>query len=754
MIRFVAVGLFLLLSVCSGSASDEGRTIRDIAIVGNVSVSSEVILSQLQSRVGGEFLKETVNDDLRRVYSLGYFADVSINVSDVADGVSLSFLVEEKFSIGSVEVLGNRAFRKSILLKEMHLVEGQIFNKKVLHDCVKRIRDMYQKKGFYKVEIDPQVTVDNFTRRVSISIIIHEDSRVFVRRITFIGNDGIPATQLKKKMKTKEKWLLGGGIFKEDVLDEDIERLEAFYKFKGYMNAIVQQQELKYGKNGRKLTIEIKVSEGHLYRVGIIEVSGVVLFPLQEVESSLKMTEGEIFSEIGLLQDQRNIQDYYSDRGYIQMQTTPSIHINDELGLVDVTYRLKENDLAYVERIIIQGNVNTQDKVIRRELKVHPLEPFNGQKLKRSRQKLFNLNYFEDVSFESVAGSAPNMYDLVVSVKEKKTGELSFGGGYSSIDKFVGFIEVAQTNFDLLGFPSFIGAGQRMHIRSEVGGIRENYSLGFTEPWMFDKPLLFGFDVYSREWDRDDYKEGRRGFGLRLGHVLGEDGYILGHFKHEKVDIDLEDRTTLPSTIINEEGEKNISTLSIRLSHDTRNNTQFATSGSLHSFSLEPSGGILGGDIDIIRYTHSSNWFFELRDKWVLDLRFRIGSISTYDDTDIVPFYERFYAGGSSSVRGYEDRSVGPQERFEPVGGDSMLLLNAEYSFPLFEVIRGAVFVDAGNVWKGDSAWDLNDLKKGVGVGVRFKTPLGPIKLDYGFAMDALDHEDDSRLHFSFGGFF
>ncbi len=750
------LGLWLCLCVSGGllrAVAEEDR-VADVDVVGNVSVSSEVVLSQLQSKVGEAFLKETVNDDLRRIYSLGYFSDVTAEVDDIAGGVALTFVVEEKFSIGSVDVMGNRIFGKAILLKELGLSEGQIFNKKVLHEAVKKVRDMYQQKGFYKVEIDPQVTVDNFTRQVNVLLMVHEAKRVFVCDIEFIGNDSIPSTKLKKLMQTKQKWIFGGGIFKEETLEEDIQRLDAFYKFKGFMNAVVGQPQLTYSEDGRGLTLSIEVNEGPLYRVGILEVKGAELFPVEEVEDSLKMVEGEVFSQIGLLQDQRAIQEYYSDRGYVYARIRPSTYINDEVGLVDVTYTIQENDLVYVERIVIQGNVRTRDKVIRRELKIHPLEPFNGQKIKRSRQKLFNLNYFEDVSFETAPGSEPSMRDLIINVKEKKTGEFSLGGGYSSIDKFVGFLEVAQNNFDLFGFPSFVGAGQRMHVRVEFGGIRKTYSLGFTEPWLFDKPLLFGFDSYNREWDRTDYKEGRKGASVRLGHPIGEHNYILGHFKHEKVDINIKNAAELPGTIISEAGEKTINTLGIKFSRDTRDNAQFAREGALHSFSLESSGGILGGNIDIVRYLHSSNWFFETWDKWILDMRFRIGAIDSYSETKTVPFYERFYAGGASSVRGYEDRSVGPQERSEAVGGSAMLILNAEYSFPLFEMVRGAIFADAGNVWEGGDDWDLGDLKKGLGFGVRVKTPLGPIKLDYGFALDAADHEDDSRLHFSMGGFF
>ena len=735
-------------------AADEGDNIASIHVLGNIAVSSEVVLSQIQTKVGESFLKEVINDDLRRVYSLGYFSDVAVEVDDAEGGVAITFVIEEKYAIGSIDVVGNKVFRKSLLLRELELSEGHIFSKKTLSESVKKLLGLYEDKGYNKVKIDPQVTSDAFARRVNIVLMITEEQRVIVNKIEFLGNVGIATKTLKKQMKVKEKWLLGGGVLRVEELDQDLAKLKSFYKFKGYMNVRIAKPRLIYNTEGKGLTIQIEIKEGSLYKVGILEIQGNQLFATVEIEESLQMKEGKLFSQLGLLQDQRAIQDYFADRGYVYARVKPTTYINDEVGKVDVTYHVQENELAYVEKIIIQGNIHTQDKVIRRELKIHPLEPFDGQKIKRSRERLYNLNYFEEVSFETAEGSDPKMRDLIINVKEKKTGEFSFGGGYSSIDRLVGFIEIAQNNFDIRGFPSFIGAGQRMYVRAEIGGVRKNYSLGFTEPWLFDYPLLFGFDLFSREWDRDGYNEGRRGGAIRLGHPFGEDNYLLGSLKHEKIDIRINNVAKVPNQIIGEKGEKTLNSLLFKFSRDTRDNTQFAKNGALYLATIEPSGGVLGGDIDMVRYTFSTNYFWETKKNWVLDTHFRIGSLDGYNDTKVTPFYERFYAGGGSTIRGYEDRAVGPSEGFEPVGGNSMLILNAEYSFPLMDFLRGAVFIDAGNVWSGSNDWDLGDLKRGVGFGVRFKTPLGPIKLDYGFALEEAPHEDDRRLHFSMGGFF
>ncbi|OED34311.1 outer membrane protein assembly factor BamA [PVC group bacterium (ex Bugula neritina AB1)] len=746
--------LSLSFNISSLLASDEGSRIVDVEIVGNVSISTESILSQLESKKGGAFRKDVLSDDMKRIYSLGYFSDIDIEMDDVEEGVVLTFVLEEKFSVASIKFEGNKVFRKKELFKELPFSEGDIFNKKTLHEAVKKIEDKYWEKGFYKVQIDPQVTVDNFARKVDVVVMIYESYRVFVKKINILGNEHVSTAKLKKMIKLKEKWFFGSGVFKEDLLEEDVQRLQYYYNSLGYVDAVIEEPELTYEDDSKALTVTLRIKEGKMYRVGILEIKGVELFPLEEVRSSLKMVEGEPFNQLGLLMDQRAIQDYYSDRGHVHAKILPSTFVTRGKGIVDVTYKVEENELVHIEKILIQGNTRTKDNVIRRELKVHPLEPFNGEKMKKSRQKLFRLNYFEDVAFETTEGTQPGYRHLLVNVKEKKTGEFSFGGGYSSIDKFVGFIEIAQNNFDLLGFPFFVGGGQRLDVRAEIGGTRKNYSFGFTEPWLAGKPLLLGMNVYNREWDRDDYRENRKGASVRMGHPFGEDTYILGHFKSETVKIDIEEGSDLPNAITLEAGEKYVNTLGFRVSRDTRDNIQFPTKGSLHTVSLETTGGFFGGDVEMIRSNYSSNWYFKVTDMGVLDARFRLGFIRPSSEQGEIPFYERFYAGGGSTVRGYEDRAVGPQEDLEPIGGNSTFIFNLEYSFPLVEMIRGALFVDTGNVWKNAEDVTLKDLKTGVGVGVRIKTPLGPVKLDYGFALDAEEHEDDSRLHFSMGGFF
>jgi outer membrane protein insertion porin family len=750
---FVIAGLF-----CSNlyAAIEDNKIIKTIEVKGNISVNENVILSQIKSKPGDLFLKDLINEDLRKIYSLGFFSDISIEIEEDKEGVTIYFAVIEKFLIKEINIKGNKIIRSSVMLKELGVKVGEVFNKRLVLDSLKSIEGLYKKKGFYNAKVDLDIESHIEERQVTISVKVIENKRVFVKEIKFKGNYSVPDAVLRKKMQLKEKWLFNSGFFNEEELKSDLERVAVYYKSQGYMNIKIGSADIRYGRRNEFVTITVPVEEGPQYITGIIEIEGNELFPTAEIKEVFLLNEGDIFSQEKLLYDQSNIKGYYAERGYIFSIVRLSTYINEETNIIDVTYHIKENELAYVEKIMIRGNTRTKDKVIRRNLTVKPLEPFNGKKLQRSKEKLHKLNYFSEIEFNTSQGTLENHRNLLVDVKEKKTGEFSFGGGYSSLDGMVGFAEISQNNFDLMKFPSFIGGGQDLRFRVETGASKKSYEISFTEPWFLDRPLSLGFDLYDRKWIRSDYKEERKGYDFRAGHPLGEYNYGSIMYKDEIISIEVTEHTTIDPQISQEEGDTRIRSFTFGFSRDTLNSNTFPTKGYKFFCSVEPKGGVLGGDIDIIKYYASFDNYIELWwKKWVLESRGIIGSIDKYDNTNRVPTYERFYTGGSSTVRGYRERYIGPMgTSYDPIGGNSLLVFNLELTFPLLPLIRGAAFCDAGNVWTGANDWELGTLKKGVGFGVRIKTPFGPVKLDYGFALNSESYEDDSRFHFSMGGFF
>ena len=729
--------------------AEEAKLVTEVKVKGNRIVSQEMILSKIRTSAGKEFSKDTLSEDIKRLYATGYFINVEVELEEYKEGLRVIFVVDEKPRLVEIIIEGATHLKSDYLKGEMTSRVGEILDRKVLKDDIDRIKELYEKKGYYLAKVEYEVDVDEQTKEGTCHILIEEGKPVKIKGIYVYGNRSFHDKKILKLMKTRRDTLFTSGFFKEDTFNEDLERIKEFYRQAGFADVEVESK-IRYGPRMQKMYITLNIEEGKRYLTGEIEITGNVLFPTNEIVQRLSMTTNEVFSPYNLRQDASQIQRYYFERGYIFAEVSSETVLNEKTHAVDVTYRIVENELAYVDKIRIQGNTKTKDRVIRRELRVMPGEPFDGAKLQRSKERLYNLGYFEEVSYDIAPGTAPNRKDLVVSVKEMKTGEFSFGGGYSSVDKFVGFVEVSQRNFDLFNFPTFTGGGQQLKLRAEFGSVREDYELSFTEPWLFGRPLSFGFDFYSRTYEYDDYDQRRRGGDLRLGKDLTE--YLRANFMYKLEEVKIFDISSdAASDVWDEEGTNTKSSILLGLTNDTRDNIFSPTRGTILNLTGECAGGFLGGDKDFYKLTGTGVAYFTHFKKMVLELKLRAGVTEEFDDTRTVPIYERFYAGGANTIRGYGERMVGPIGKGEPIGGKTMLIGNIEYTFPIIEVIKGAVFYDIGNVWKDSYDFDLGDLRSGVGAGLRIKTPIGPVRLDYGYGLDyePTDKDQNGMFYFS-----
>ncbi|MBN1872255.1 MAG: outer membrane protein assembly factor BamA [Candidatus Omnitrophica bacterium] len=740
----------------SGAGS---KTVKEVRIVDNVVVSSATILSKLKTREGMIFSQDILNEDLKRLYALGYFQDIQIDVDEQEDGFIVKFVVKEKPIVESITFEGNKAVKEAKLLSEINIkVDEMLDNARLLRDLT-TIRKYYESKGFQLANVDYDLEFDKVANRVKVKFIINEKERIRVKSIDFTGNYSISDKILKKLMVTKTQFLffLQPGYYKAEDFEADIMRIEAYCKDKGYLDAVVTPN-FKYNADATEMYIEIVVNEGKQYLVGKIQMKGIDRFPSNEVSDLLKLKREEAFSESVVVEDVINIQQYYYDRGYMDCEVDIDKSLDPSTGKIDVGYIISEGELIYIDKVRIQGNTKTKDVVIRRELRAYPGEPFQGAEIRKSKERLYNLGYFEEVVLDTEPGAAPDKKDLVVTVKETKTGELSFGGGYSSVDKLVGFVQVNQRNFDALNFPTFTGGGQILNVRAELGNVRQNYVVSWTDPWIMGYPLLFGFDLYRTEHDKTKdigylFSEERMGGDIRLGKELTDNFRIDSMYKVERIDIsDVSD--TASQEIRDEEGNKWVSRGLLSCKYDTRDNVFTPTDGFIVGGSLENAGGVFGGDKDFVKYGIYGNKYISFFDKkLVLELSSSLSLADSYGDTDKVPIFERYYAGGGNSVRGYKERYIGPRDATtnEPIGGNSRLLSSAEITFPLVEkVIKGAVFVDGGEVWEEIPDTFSTTLKFGTGIGARVKTPLGPVKLDYGWPLsDNHDDEKKGRFYFS-----
>lgn len=738
----------------------QDKIVKDIRIKGNKAISTNTILSKMKTKIGAAYKDNIINSDLKRLYLLGFFSDIKIDTEDAPEGLIINITVEERPIIQSISFTGKGHLRTrdEKLKQSIKSKENQYIDYPSLSQDSETIRKMYEKMGYNKAVVEYVSSIDKESNKAKIIFEIQEGFRVKIKDIFVEGNKSFSAGKILRLIKTKRAWLFNAGVLKEDVLKEDIERVKAFYSKNGFVD-VAAEYSIKTDPKQPFLYITFKIEEGKKYLVGSVVIHGN-----KDITDKLilsKITEiipDKVFSQDAVKKDMSNIQGLYFDQGYISAQVRDITAVDPVTGRVNVEYSIVENDITYVNKVKIQGNVKTKDLVIRRELKIKPGDRFDGDKLKRSKERLGNLGFFDSVSYDTQDTSEPNKKDLVVDVKETKTGSFSFGGGYSTVDQLVGFFEIEQKNFDWKNFPYFTGGGQNLRFKASFGSVTNGLDLSYTEPWLFDYPVSFGFDGYKREHDRDTdvgygYNEKVTGGDLRLGRELTEYTRADVVYRYENIDIsDISPDAT--QALKDEEGKNNISSAMLDFTYDSRDNIFDTLRGDVLNGSYTVAGGPLAGDKDFWKATGRASHYFPCPRNSVLEIRARIGFTEAYDDSVNVPIYERFFAGGADSIRGYHERKIGPvdPDSDDPLGGNSLLIGNAEYTYPIFDFIKGAAFYDIGNVWSKASDIALDDLKAGVGVGVRLKTPIGPIRLDYGFPLNKEPGEEkkgSGRLHFS-----
>jgi outer membrane protein insertion porin family len=586
---------------------------------------------------------------------------------------------------------------------------------------------------------------------------------VKIERVDFEGGHAFTQRRLRKVVKTRRRWmfswLTGSGRLKDEQFDEDKEKLADFYRNEGYID--FELKEVKFDQpSPDKMIVRFIVSEGKRYKVGNVEVKGNKLFSTDEIlhgakskegkkgggGKGLEMKAGDIFTPKGLNRDRERIEDLYGSRGFIDARINPIRNANTETGTIDLVYDIDEGEKAYIEKVEIKGNTKTKDRVIRRELAVSPGEVFDMVRVKISTNRLSGLNYFEKIEARPEDTDIANRKNLIVSVDEKNTGNFTMGAGFSTVDNVVGFVELNQGNFDLFNPPYFTGAGQKFRLRAQIGTQRQDYLLSFIEPWFLGRKLAFGVDLYHRDLNylSSLYDERRTGARLSLTRTLGSD-FLIGSVSYtiENVGIHNIDASASPE-IKAEGGSRLVSKVGATLAYDTR---FFAgllpVKGQRTELMTEVAGGPFGGDTDFYKWRIShSRYFRGFAPGHILELIGAVGVVQGYgSSSNSVPLFDRWFLGGAYSLRGYDFRKVGPRDTLgEPIGGDTYWIGSAEYSVPIIDRLRFALFYDIGNVYQRAYSFshldrhgnDLGLFSDNWGVGIRLNLPIGPLRLDYG----------------------
>jgi outer membrane protein insertion porin family len=753
------------LAVPAGALSAPIVRSIDVQYAGTSTVSKEKILANMRTRVGRPYSEQVVEEDIRNLYATGNVSNVRIFGEPVTDGVKVIVVLQSKAQVTEVRLQGVTQVKESRIRKEISAKPGDSLNEAAVQQDKLKIVKYYADKGFSEVDVQSKVEVNEKLGTAHVTFIVNEGGKTIIRSVRYEGNSAITEKDLNKVVKTKPKSLLnvftsGAGRLNPELLEADVAAIRDLYQSRGYVDATVSRPRID--RDDGKVDVVFIINEGAQYHVGKVTYSGAKVFTADEITRNAKVKTGEIFSPQSVRADVKSMQDLYGSRGYIDFQaganTTPAAG-----KAMDVTFTIEEGVQSYLEHINISGNTRTKDKVIRREVALAPGDLFNTVRVDASKARLENLNYFyterdpgpnrHPLRLYPSDTLVPGRKDLNIEVEEKRTGSFNFGAGFSSIDNLLGFAEITQGNFDITRWPYFTGGGQKFRLRVQYGTQRKDFILSLTEPYFMDREISVGGEVFYREasFVSSIYDERRYGFDLtarkRLGEFLtGRIGYTLQDIGIFKVAADAS------QTIKDEEGSRVESKVSGGLTYDTRDSIFLTRRGERVDLSAYVAGGFLGGKTDIYGFDLEGSKYVLLPYDTIFTINGEIAGVNTWAGGDRVPIFDRLFLGGSNNLRGFKFRDVGPKdENGEPIGGKSLWRVTAEFTAPVVDKVRAAVFYDIGSV--GSGAYDFSgSVNSDVGVGVRLDLPIGPVRIDYGIPLQKDQFTSGSgRFNFNIG---
>ena len=736
----------------------ERKKIVEIRIEGNQRIEADAIRRLIKSSAGDIYSVKSLSDDLKSVFAMGYFDDVRIEADDSPLGRTIIFRVQEKRTIRRIEMQGNRVFEDEEIQENLTIKTGSILNIYQIQNNLERIEELHKEKNYHNVAVEYEI-IEQPNNQADILFTIKEGGKVLVKNINFVGNRGFTSKQLKKQISTSERgffsFLTESGELDSDKLNQDVAKLETFYHNSGYIRARIGEPMVEFKESW--IDITFKIEEGPRYKVGTIDIQGDLIFPRELLLSKIKLNKGEYYNRTILRNDLLVLGDLYADEGYAHADVAPRINEDSDRLVVDIVYDIRKGSLVFFEEIIIAGNTKTRDKVIRRQLEVYEQGIYSGARLKRSVRNLYRLDYFEDVQVNTVRGSADDKMVLKIDVKEKSTGQFSFGGGYSNIEKIFLVGSVAQRNL--------FGRGQILNFKAELGSRTTRFTLGFTEPWLFDIPLTAGFRVFNWETQFDTYTRDSRGGSITLGYPVFRDTRFSLSFIHDSAKLDITSPGSAPESIqdlVDIFGESRILTNSVvgSLNYDTRDRIFSPTEGSDYRISLEYAG--LGGDIGFTKADGRLAHYFPLPWEFTFLTRVRAGAVEE-NSGFVLPDYEKFFLSGFNAVRGFDEDEIQPRDADgNKVGGDRYAVGTLELvhwlvkdagidAFIFFDI--GAV-VDSQNFDPTQRSINSDTLRESAGFGFRWNSPMGPIALAYGYKLDPREGENKGNWEFALGAAF
>jgi outer membrane protein insertion porin family len=708
----------------------------------------------VKSQAGDPYTAELLRADLKNIFQMGYFDDVQILVTDTEKGKDITFQVKEKAVIGQVLVNGEQELEEKEVKEVVSISPNTIINTKEVQSSVENIRKLYKDKGFYRTTVAAKL---NYVAddKVNVTFDIEEGVKMYIKGIRFVGNKAFSEKELRKEMTTSEKgllsWFTESGKLKRDLLEQDRSRLGALYHNSGYIEARISEPVIS--DEGDWLYVTFDIQEGDRYRVGTIEIEGDIVGEKNDLFSLLELSKEKFFSRKILREDVLRLTDRYAESGYAFAEVEPRLSKNEEDKRMDLSLKVAQGTLVHINRINIKGNTRTRDKVIRREMQVKEGGLLDASAVRKSSEKLQRLEFFEEVNVTPEPTVQEGLMDVVVEVKEKATGTFSVGAGYSSVDNMMFMGEISENNF--------LGKGQRLSLQANVSANSNRYNFSFTEPHLNDTKLLFGYDLYNWSREYDDYTKDSTGGAVRFAYPVWNKwnlGWAYGYDDTKMTDVLLENTS---QTILDSMNIETTSYVRLGVSKDTRNKFTDASKGWLTNYSIKHAGGLLGGDSSFTKYEATSSWHYPLPWETTFRVKGSIGYVVENEEKKL-PVYEKFYLGGLNTIRGFDSGKISPLElntdgvTYSRVGGEKMWYGNVEWIFPIVKDIglKGLVFFDLGNVYTDSETWDVADLRYSTGLGFRWLSPMGPLRLEWGYNLDPKDGEQQGVWDFSIGGAF
>ncbi|OQY99408.1 MAG: outer membrane protein assembly factor BamA [Candidatus Brocadia sp. UTAMX2] len=761
-------------TLCAEIPEKAAQIIKKIEIRGTQRISTAAIKSSIRVKEGDRYSPLAVSQDVDAIWSLGFFDNIEVEFEELRDGLKLIFVVTERAMIDEIQFIGNKKIKTKKLESQITVKTGDYLKRYLLKLDEDKIKELYIKKCFNRVQVHAESkTTDGKT---VVIFNIDEGPKIRISKILFDGNASFKRKKLLKQMETKRKrfpTFIFPGRFDSKKFETDVEKVKEFYMNNGWLDVDVGW-DITYSDDHTTMDITLHVTEGERYSVENLSIDGAALFTDEELKGKLKLQEGGPFYLDAVDKDTYQLRLMYGEQGYITTAVKEKHTFSSEGAKVDVFFSVEEKDRHYIEKVKVTGNDKTRDNVIRRQLTFYPGEKLDTEKIRDSQRRLANTGYFDmesgmpaGINFEQ--GSEPNKQNIVVDVKEGRTGMLRFGGGFGANVGVFGDISYTDRNFDVTDLPkswddflqgnAFRGAGEILTMRFSPGFERTEIMVSLTNPSVFDSPYSAGASLFNYlRWYRE-YEQQDMGARVSAGREIQRDFFVRLSPEFNIIEIEKRDDTEdTPQDVLDAEGSYLKAGLTLSANMNRTDNIYAPTKGYQGESSIE----VAGLEVDIAKYKFQAtkfNTLFEVP-KWGKHVLAYGGTFGIAESTsgEDVPIFERYYAGGYGSIRGFRFRGVSPvdEKTGDQIGGDVLMLVSTEYLIPIYkDMIRAAVFVDSGKADESVSDINFDRFRLSSGVGLRLNVPFlgrSTISIDYGIPIIKKEEDETESFSFNFGG--